>query len=76
MAKKEELSFQAWAADFCLGGVAGAVSKTFTAPIERVKLLCVTNDLCLSCSFGCPPEQSLQNCAWVDCGKKPHSIQR
>ena len=45
MAKKEELSFQAWAADFCLGGVAGAVSKTFTAPIERVKLLCFANEL-------------------------------
>jgi len=44
MAKKEELSFQAWAADFCLGGVAGAVSKTFTAPIERVKLLIQTQD--------------------------------
>merc|ERR1711937_1081683 len=30
--------------DFCLGGVAGAVSKTFTAPIERVKLLIQTQD--------------------------------
>jgi len=44
MAKKEELSFQAWAADFALGGVSGAVSKTFTAPIERVKLLIQTQD--------------------------------
>jgi solute carrier family 25 (adenine nucleotide translocator) protein 4/5/6/31 len=41
---KEEVSFQAWATDFCLGGVAGAVSKTFTAPIERVKLLIQTQD--------------------------------
>merc|ERR1711988_1311712 len=44
MAKKEELSFTAWATDFCLGGVSGAVSKTFTAPIERVKLLIQTQD--------------------------------
>merc|ERR1711991_674177 len=30
--------------DFCLGGVSGAVSKTLTAPIERVKLLIQTQD--------------------------------
>merc|ERR1712093_794208 len=41
---KEELSFTAWATDFCLGGVSGAVSKTLTAPIERVKLLIQTQD--------------------------------
>merc|ERR1712230_238615 len=41
---KEEISFQAWAMDFCLGGVAGAVSKTITAPIERVKLIIQTQD--------------------------------
>jgi solute carrier family 25 (adenine nucleotide translocator) protein 4/5/6/31 len=41
---KEEVSFQAWAMDFCLGGVAGAFSKTLTAPIERVKLLIQTQD--------------------------------
>jgi len=41
---KDELSFQAWAMDFGLGGVSGAVSKTFTAPIERVKLLIQTQD--------------------------------
>jgi len=44
MSKKDEISFQAWAADFCLGGFAGAISKTFTAPIERVKLLIQTQD--------------------------------
>merc|ERR1711959_879963 len=44
MPAKEEVSFQAWAMDFCLGGVSGAVSKTFTAPIERVKLLIQTQD--------------------------------
>jgi solute carrier family 25 (adenine nucleotide translocator) protein 4/5/6/31 len=41
---KEEVSLQAWAMDFTLGGVSGAVSKTFTAPIERVKLLIQTQD--------------------------------
>lgn len=41
---KQDVSFQAWAMDFCLGGVSGAVSKTLTAPIERVKLLIQTQD--------------------------------
>jgi solute carrier family 25 (adenine nucleotide translocator) protein 4/5/6/31 len=41
---EKEISFQAWAMDFSLGGVSGAVSKTFTAPIERVKLLIQTQD--------------------------------
>jgi len=41
---KGEVSFQAWAMDFGLGGVSGAVSKTLTAPIERVKLLIQTQD--------------------------------
>ena len=36
---QQELSFKDWATNFLLGGVSGAVSKTFTAPIERVKCL-------------------------------------
>ena len=36
---QQELSFKDLATDFLLGGVFGAVSKTFTAPIERVKLV-------------------------------------
>jgi len=40
----DEVSFQAWAMDFLLGGVSGAVAKTLTAPIERVKLLIQTQD--------------------------------
>jgi len=41
---KQEVSFQAWAMDFCLGGVSGAFAKTLTAPIERVKLVIQTQD--------------------------------
>jgi solute carrier family 25 (adenine nucleotide translocator) protein 4/5/6/31 len=41
---KEEVSFQAWAMDFGLGGVSGAFAKTLTAPIERVKLVIQTQD--------------------------------
>jgi solute carrier family 25 (adenine nucleotide translocator) protein 4/5/6/31 len=44
MGKGEEVSFQAWAMDFCLGGVSGAFAKTLTAPIERVKLVIQTQD--------------------------------
>jgi len=29
----------AWLTDFCIGGFVGGVTKTATAPIERVKLL-------------------------------------
>merc|ERR1712057_132168 len=44
MGGKEEVSLQAWAMDFCLGGVSGAFAKTLTAPIERVKLVIQTQD--------------------------------
>ncbi|KAJ7632770.1 mitochondrial carrier [Roridomyces roridus] len=37
-------SFQDFAADFLLGGAAGAISKTGAAPIERVKLLVQNQD--------------------------------
>ena len=41
---QQELSFKDWATDFLLGGVFGAVSKTLTAPIERVKFLFQTQN--------------------------------
>jgi len=36
--------FQTFALDFVLGGVSGAVAKTLTAPIERIKLVVQTQD--------------------------------
>jgi len=40
----KEASFQAWMQDFLIGGITGAITKTATAPIERVKLLIQTQD--------------------------------
>merc|ERR1719197_2005064 len=44
MGKGQEMSMKDFVLDFCLGGTAGAVSKTITAPIERVKLVIQTQD--------------------------------
>jgi len=41
---KQEVSMKDFVLDFSLGGTAGAVSKTITAPIERVKLVIQTQD--------------------------------
>ena len=40
----KDSNVQAFMVDFLLGGVSGAVSKTLTAPIERVKLVVQTQD--------------------------------
>lgn len=42
--KGKELNLMNFVIDFSLGGTAGAVSKTITAPIERVKLVIQTQD--------------------------------
>lgn len=42
--KKANASLMNFAADFAAGGISGAVAKTATAPIERVKLIIQTQD--------------------------------
>merc|ERR1711981_272571 len=42
--KGKEVTMQDFLIDFAAGGVSGAVSKTITAPIERVKLVIQTQD--------------------------------
>jgi solute carrier family 25 (adenine nucleotide translocator) protein 4/5/6/31 len=42
--KKQEASILNFAADFAAGGISGAIAKTATAPIERVKLIIQTQD--------------------------------
>lgn len=44
MDAKSQDAFQLWARDFALGGFVGAITKTATAPIERIKLLIQTQD--------------------------------
>merc|ERR1711939_892354 len=41
---KKEVSLQDFLIDFAAGGVSGAISKTITAPIERVELVIQTQD--------------------------------
>jgi solute carrier family 25 (adenine nucleotide translocator) protein 4/5/6/31 len=42
--KEEEWSPLKFVTDFAIGGISGAVAKTMTAPIERVKLIIQTQD--------------------------------
>merc|ERR1711934_938216 len=44
MGKKKDATMQDFLIDFLAGGVSGAISKTITAPIERVKLVIQTQD--------------------------------
>merc|ERR1712054_403634 len=41
---KKDVSVKDFLIDFAAGGISGAVSKTLTAPIERVKLVIQTQD--------------------------------
>jgi len=41
---KEGSNMQAFLLDFALGGFSGAIAKTLTAPIERIKLVVQTQD--------------------------------
>jgi len=68
---KEEVSLQAWAMDFMLGGVSGAVAKTLTAPIERVKLLIQTQDANPKIRSGEVPRYT----GIVNCFQRVHSEQ-
>ena len=42
--KEKPSAMQAFMADFAAGGISGAIAKTATAPIERVKLIIQTQD--------------------------------
>ena len=42
--KKKVDPMQAFLTDFAIGGVSGAIAKTCTAPIERIKLIIQTQD--------------------------------
>ena len=42
--KEKPSALTAFAADFAAGGISGAIAKTATAPIERVKLIIQTQD--------------------------------
>ena len=45
MAKGADANALGFLTDFLLGGVSGAIAKTATAPIERVKLVCPLSSL-------------------------------
>jgi solute carrier family 25 (adenine nucleotide translocator) protein 4/5/6/31 len=44
MSKKQDSSVVSFLQDFAAGGISGAIAKTATAPIERVKLIIQTQD--------------------------------
>merc|ERR1711879_842155 len=52
--------------DFALGGVSGAVAKTLTAPIERIKLVVQTQDANPKIRSGEVPRYT----GMVDCGTR------
>jgi solute carrier family 25 (adenine nucleotide translocator) protein 4/5/6/31 len=63
---KTEANMQAFMIDFALGGFSGAVAKTLTAPIERIKLVIQTQDANPKIRSGEVPRYT----GIVDCGSR------
>jgi len=59
-------NLQKFAIDFTLGGVSGAVAKTITAPIERIKLVIQTQDANPKIRSGEVPRYT----GMIDCGSR------
>lgn len=57
-----EKGFSSFAVDFLMGGVSGAVSKTATAPIERVKLLIQNQDELIKSGRLSKPYKGIGDC--------------
>eukprot|EP00429_Kryptoperidinium_foliaceum_P113389 CAMPEP_0176322580 /NCGR_PEP_ID=MMETSP0121_2-20121125/71942_1 /TAXON_ID=160619 /ORGANISM="Kryptoperidinium foliaceum, Strain CCMP 1326" /LENGTH=77 /DNA_ID=CAMNT_0017665067 /DNA_START=44 /DNA_END=274 /DNA_ORIENTATION=+ len=62
----KDASLQSFMIDFTLGGVSGAVAKTMTAPIERIKLVVQTQDANPKIRSGEVPRYK----GIVDCGSR------
>ena len=62
---------QKFAIDFALGGISGAVAKTMTAPIERIKLVIQTQDANPKIRSGEVPRYK----GIIDCGSRIMSEQ-
>jgi len=63
---KEGSNMQAFLLDFALGGFSGAIAKTLTAPIERIKLVVQTQDANPKIRSGEVPRYK----GMVDCGQR------
>jgi len=63
---KQDGAMQAFLLDFALGGFSGAVAKTLTAPIERIKLVVQTQDANPKIRSG----EVARYTGMVDCGQR------
>ncbi|KAF9080411.1 ADP,ATP carrier protein 1, mitochondrial, partial [Mortierella sp. AD031] len=61
-APKKQKDAKAFAADFLMGGVSAAVSKTAAAPIERIKLLLQNQDEMLKTGRLSHPYKGITDC--------------
>jgi len=68
---KDDASLTSFLIDFTLGGVSGAVAKTLTAPIERIKLVVQTQDANPKIRSGEVPRYK----GIVDCGVRIYKEQ-